>query len=627
MEKEGRILKIDLTKREISKEILAPAVYEKYPGGSSLGMYLMLRDMDPKVDPLSQDNYLIFSVSPLTGFPISGASRMCVTTKSPLTQTAGDSQVGGYIPAALAGNHWDAIIITGKAENPLYLYIDGEDVQLRDASRIWGAFTGEADRLIAEDLGNSNFESAIIGPAGENMVRFAAIMHRQSRANGRNGVGAVMGSKNLKALVVKKAKARIPFDSDKLQGLTGNIKERIEANPSAIDLGVNGSAGCLGSYARAGLLASRNWEAGVFEGWENITGAAIRENYLKKRETCFACAIRCKGVVEIPGRVVSEYGGPEYETCATFGSYCENSDLASICEANMLCNMYGLDTISCGAVIAFAMSCYEEGILKPEDSEGLQITFGNSLVIAPLIEKIGRREPGLGQLLSLGSLEAARILGSSAMKHVVACKGQEFPAHMPQMKPNLSINYAVNPFGADHQSSEHDPALMAPEDDQSWAWVNMLADFQRCNRYGVLNANKAKYAWETQKFYSMLDTLCLCQFVWGATWQLYGPLDLVTLCKAGADWDVSIDTLQEIGERRIVMMRLFNEANGFGKEQDNLPEKVILPMTGSDGEINVIDPEEFKDALNAYYSFAGWDPNTGKVGREAKERLGLDWVK
>lgn len=624
--KDAKLLYVDLTNKTTETKTLDGETYRKYPGGSALGLYLMMHEMDPHVDPLSPENMMVFAVSPLTGIAISGNSRMCLTTKSPLTGTVGDSQVGGFIPAAVKGNGWDAIVIKGKAETPVYLYIDKEKAELRDARDIWGKITGEAEKAIEEDLGETKLESAIIGPAGENLVSYASIMHMRSRAFGRNGVGAVMGSKNLKALVVKKAPPAKAVDPAGMKTLTLDVKERMAANPTIVDTSENGSAGCVDGHAAEGFLPSYNWEKGIMDDWIKTAGTTITNTVLKTRETCFGCAIRCKGVVDIPGKADPEYGGPEYETCATFGSYCGNTDLAEICHANQLCNMYGMDTISCGATIAWAMDCFEKGILTEEQTDGLKLNFGNAEVFEPLIEKIAAKEPGIGELLAMGSAAAAKTLGQEAEDLVVACKGQEWPAHMVQFKPNLAVNYAANPFGADHQSSEHDPALMAPDDDQNWIWPNMLDKFEKCDRYGVLDGNKAKFAYATQKFYSMMDTLCLCQFAWGPAWQLYGPEELITYCKAAADWDVTIDELQEIGERRINMMRLFNAKLGLDRKDDTLPKKAFLPIEYTDGEVAQLTPEEFEHAMDVYYAYAGWDVKTGLPTQETIKRLGLEWI-
>lgn len=626
MIKDARILTVDLTDESCRVETLPAEIYRKYPGGSALGMYLMLQRMDPKAEPLSPENLLIFSVSPLTGIPISGQSRMCVTTKSPLTGTAGDSQVGGFIPAHIKGNGYDSIVVKGKAKRPVYLYIEKDKVEIRDAAKLWGKVTGEAEKLIYEDLGDTKVESSMIGPAGENQVLFANIMHMRSRANGRNGVGAVMGSKNLKALVVKRQPPVKPEDPDGMKTLTLDVKERIAANEVIVDTALNGSAGVVEFHGAEGFLPTNNWESGVLEDYIKIGGSTITETILKQRETCFGCAIRCKGVVEVPGKADPEYGGPEYETCATFGSYCGNTDLGDICHANQLCNMYGLDTISCGATIAFAMDCYEKGLLTKEQTDGLELKFGRGDVFEPLIKKIAYQEEGIGALLAQGSARAAAVIGNGAEALAVTTKGQEWPAHMVQMKPNLAVNYAVNNFGADHQSSEHDPTLMAAEDSNDWIWANMLESFEKCDAYGVLDANKAKFALATQKFYSTLDTLCLCQFAWGPSWQLYGPVELMEFCKYGVGWDTSIQELQEIGERRINMMRMFNAKLGYTRKDDCLPPKAFLSIPSGPNQGIGIIKEDFEKALDAYYEFAGWDKETGIPTAETLKRLGLEWL-
>ena len=623
---DARILNIDLTNQTYDLEILPSEVYRKYPGGSALGMYLMLREMKPGIDPLSPENMLIFSVSPLTGIPISGQSRMCVTTKSPLTGTAGDSQVGGFIPAHVKGNGYDSIVFRGKSKKPVYVYIDKDKVEFHDGKNVWGKTTGETEDIIRNELGESKVEISAIGPAGENLVKIASIMHMKNRANGRNGVGAVMGSKNLKALVVRKQTPCKPVDPVGMKELTINVRERIAVNPAMVDTAENGTAGVVDFHVAEGFMPSYNWTRGTMEGSENILGTTITRTILKERDTCFGCAIRCKPMVEIEGKASPEFGGPEYETLATFGSYCGNSNLPDLCEANQLCNMYGIDTISCGATIAFAMECFEKGLLSLKDTGGLELKFGNSKVFAPLIKKIAFQEEGIGKLLSQGSYKAAIDIGKGAEAFAITCKGQEIPAHMVQMKPNLAVNYAVNNFGADHQSSEHDPALMAADDANDWIWINQLAKFEKCESYGILDANKAKFALETQKYYSMMDSLCLCQFVWGPAWQLYGPSDLVLFCKYAAGWETSIKELQEIGERRINMMRLFNAREGFGRKQDTLPERMFIEMPDGPNAGVGIKRYEFEKALDSYYEMAGWDKETGIPLKETNIRLGLDWI-
>lgn len=622
---DAKILDIDLSSGSIKTKSLSGEIYRLYPGGSSLGLYLALQEMGAGINPLSPDNMLIFSVSVLTGLPISGQSRLTVTTKSPLTGTIGDSQSGGFFPAQLKINGYDAIIFRGKSDKPVYLYIDGETVELKDASSIWGKVTGEAEKMIKQELDDDQLEIAQIGPAGENMVKYASIMNMSNRANGRNGTGAVMGSKQLKAVVVKKGKARKAADQDGFKTLTGNVKQRIRENEGIEGLGEFGTDGELIGHNGEGFLPTRNFSSGYFDDRaKKITGTTMAETILTGRDTCFSCAIRCKRVVEVEGKVDPFYGGPEYETCAAFGSYCLTENLEDIAVANQYCNMYGIDTISCGATIAFVMECVEKGILSKSDTDGMDITFGNGAVYPELIRKIALRD-GIGDMMAEGSYRMAEILGPEAMPLSVSVKKQELPAHMPQYKPAMGLIYAVNNFGADHQSCEHDPFLTMPSDAKEQVWLGMLGINLLYDDQKILDDGKVRFAIAGQKFYSMMDTLCLCQFAWGPSWQLYGPADLVDACNYGAGWQTSIQELMDVGERRINMMRWFNVRDGFSAKDDVLPERIFDPMPDGPSEGHQMKKEDFEAARETYYAFMGWDQE-GKPTEATLRRLSLNWL-
>ena len=622
MNQKAKILYVDLANKSTSVKELDAATYRKYPGGASLGTYLMLKEMDPTVDPFSPENMLIFSVSNVKGYPVAGLSRMTVSTKSPLTGGIGDAQVGGFIPVHLRANGYDSVVFKGKASNPVYLYIDGDNVEVRDATKMWGMTTDQTEDAIEADLGTDKLEMSVIGPAGENLVKYAAIIHMKNRANGRTGTGAVMGSKNLKALVVKRQPMPKPHDPEGLKTLTSNWKERVEKN--GFDLGEHGTIITIGGNQSVGFLPSYNWNSGQLDGWEKIHGETLTETYLVGRDTCYACAIRCKREVEIPGKVDKKFGGPEYETGATFGSYCGNTSMEDLCVANAMCNAYGLDTISCGATIAWAMDCFEKGIITTKDTDGIELKFGNGKAFEPLIKKIALREEGIGNILADGSERAAKRFGPAAEDLVVTTKGSEWPAHMPQFKANLAVGYAVNNFGADHQSSEHDAGLMGPPDSQAWRWGSMLGKFEHFDKPGILDDNKAHYGWETQKYYSMMDTIGICMFAYGLNWQMYGPQDVLDMLKYTVNWDATIEELQEIGERKIVMQRMFNVKNGFSRKDDKLPKKAWLPITVGD-ETYQLKPEDFEAALDSYYKYAGWDSN-GIPTKETLKKLDLDWI-
>lgn len=619
---EARLLDIDLTNMKITVKTLPSEIYRLYPGGSALGLYLILKEMEPDVEPFSPDNLFVLTVSPLTGLPISGLSRMTITTKSPLTGAIGDSQAGGFFPAHLKGNGWDGVIIRGKAERPVYLHIDGDSVRLKPAEHLWGKITGEAERLLRGDLGEQ-IEIAQIGPAGENLVRYACVLNMCNRANGRNGTGAVMGSKNLKAIVVNKTGPVKPVQIDGFNKLSKSVKERLNGNRMMEDFGKYGTSGGLEFFNCMGFLPTRNMNGGWFpEGAGNISGIAMANSILKSRDTCYACAVRCKRVVEISGMVSPVYGGPEYETSAMLGSNCGITKLETIAVSNQLCNMYGLDTISCGATIAFAMECFEKGILSVEDTGGIELRFGNDEAVPKLIEMIAKRQ-GIGGVLAEGSKRASMIIGNGASDAAMTVKGQEIPAHMPQYKPALGIVYAVNPFGADHQSSGHDTDVVYGGDNER---LPQLGIWKGYDSPFIIDDEKVRFAFISQCFYSLMDTLCMCQFVWGFSWQLYGPSDIVELCRYGVGWDTSMYELMLAGERRINMMRSFNAREGFTKKDDRLPSRFFNPLPDGPSKDISIDETEFNAAVKVYYQIAGWDDHTGNPREETLKRLSLSWI-
>jgi len=622
---DAKILDVDLTVGKIETSTIPGETYRLYPGGSALGLYLILQEMEPGIDPLSPENMLVFSTSVLTGLPISGQSRVMITTKSPLTETIGDSQAGGFFPAHLRNSGYDAVVFRGKSEKPVYLYIDGNDVILKDASAVWGKVTGETERIIREELDEDQLEIAEIGPAGENLVKYASIMNMANRANGRNGTGAVMGSKNLKAIAVKKVKPRKPYDAEGFKKLSGNVKERIAENPNIQGLGASGTNGELAPTSEEGFLPTRNFLSGYFgEKVEKIGGDTLMNTIFKESDTCFACAIRCKRVVEIEGKVDPLYGGPEYETAATFGSYCDVDSLEDVSIANQYCNMYGLDTISCGATIAFAMECYEKGLLTKEDTDGMELAFGKSEYFPELIEKIALRK-GFGDLLAEGTHRAAEKLGPEAMPLSMCVKKQEMPAHMPHYKPAIGLLYAVNSFGADHQSCEHDPFLTMPEDSFERKRLAMIGISKGYEDSFSMDDDKVRFTVAGQQFFSTLDTLGLCQFAWGPTWQLYGPDDLIDFCEAGVGWETSIEELLEIGERRINMMRYFNMREGFDKKDDYLPERMYEPLPDGPQKGFQLDKDIFMNFRDNYYQFVDWDEN-GNPSEETLRKLSLGWL-
>jgi aldehyde:ferredoxin oxidoreductase len=632
----GKILRVDLTKGQFDVEEPDEGFYRKYLGGSALAMHYLLKEMPAGVDPLSPENMLVLALSVLTGAAISGQSRITAAAKSPLTGAIGDSQGGGFFPAELKFAGFDAIVIKGRAEKPVYLWINDGQVELRDASHLWGKITGEAEAIIKDDLGDEKIEILQIGPAGENGVRFAGIFSMSNRANGRTGMGAVMGSKNLKAVAVRGKNRPKVADKAGLSELAKWGAANLEDSDIA-GLAKYGTAETTGSNQTSGTLPTYNFNSGVFDKWESIDGTTMYDTVLRGaaegkqdrvgRDTCYACTVRCKRVVEItegPYQVDPHYGGPEYETTSTFGNYCAIDDLAAVCKANEICNKYGMDSISCGATISWAFEAFNEGKLTLKDTDGLDLTWGNAESMVKLTEKIAKRE-GFGDILAEGSERAAKKIGRGTEEFLITFKGQEAPAHMPRVKRSLAIIYATNPFGADHQSHEHDPAI---EDDFEYYTDRLaLIGFHEAQEPRSLSDEKIRFMMATQHMYSLLDSLNLCQFVYGPAWQLYGPADILELVRTVTGWEkIDIDELQKVGERRLNMMRAFNAREGLDRKDDRAAEKIFKPLKGGVSNGWKIDRDEFESAIDTYFKMCGWDVETGVPTRDKLEELGLDWV-
>ncbi len=624
----GKILHVDLTAGKLRVETPSEEFYQTYLGGSAMGTYYVFKNTPAGADPLGAQNTLTIMLSATTGVSISGQSRMTANAKSPLTGLIGDSQVGGFFPAEMKFSGFDGFVFTGKSPKPVYLWAHDGEAELRDASHLWGKVTGETEQIIRQELGDAKIEIAQIGPSGENLSRYAAIMNMSNRANGRTGMGAVMGSKNLKAIAVRghlKVKTADPAAITKLARLA---PQRVKDIPDMKGLQDFGTASVLNYQNTSGGLPTRNYTSGTFEQAEDISGETMAETILLHNDTCYACVVRCKRVVETEYQkehVDKLYGGPEYETLSTFGSYCAIGDLDAISLANQVCNQNGLDTIACGATIAFAMDCFEHGMLTLKDTGGIELRFGSAQAMLAMLDKIVKRE-GLGDLLANGSAYAAEKIGRGAPDLVVAVKNHELPAHMPQVKRSLALIYAVNPFGADHQSHEHDPAYTP---DTASYNLERMAEIGLTNPMSdrVLDREKVKMALRTEWDYCFIDSAQFCQFVYGPAWQVYGPKDQAALINATTGWNWSVDDILKLGERRLNMLRAFNAREGVGRERDTLPKRVYdEPLKGGASDGVAVTREEVEKALDMYYEMCGWDVSTGKPTAAKLQELGLGWM-
>jgi aldehyde:ferredoxin oxidoreductase len=625
----GKILHVDLTAGKLEIEEPPETFYRKYMGGSAMGLYYILKGMPAGVEPLAPENVLTLFAGVTTGAPISGQSRMNVNARSPQSGAIGDSQSGGYFPAELKFSGFDGIVVKGKAPKPVYLSILNGKVELHDAAHLMGKLTGEVDALLRQEAGEPKAEVLQHGPAAEKGVIFSSLVSMATRNNGRTGMGLVMAGKNLKAIVVKGKGLEAVADPAALAVLNRAGPKLMPGNPDVDGLGTHGTASVLSPQNLMGTLPTHNYNEGQFEFADDISGERMSETILKKRETCHACVVRCKRIVEIkdgPYPVDPLYGGPEYETLGTFGSYCAIRDLAAVAYANQVCNQYGVDTISCGATIAFAMECFEKGIIGLEQTGGLELRFGSAPAMLEALQQIVENRGPLGVVLSQGSARAAAAWGPAAAECLVTVKNQEAPAHMPQAKKSLGLIYAVNAFGADHQSSEHD--WMYEDGVASPLYLERLAelDLKDPCEAGSLGSEKVRFAFYTQVFYSLLDTLELCQFVWGPAWTLYGPTETVQMVNAVTGWRTSMHELMKVGQRRLNLLRAFNAREGFSRKDDVLPKKFYTALGGAGPTAGVaLDPAEMDAALDLYYQMNGWTPD-GIPTRAALADLGIEWA-
>ena len=615
----GKILRVNLTDGAITVEEPKDIVYRRYMGGGGLASYFMLREMKPGIDPLGPENMLIFMTSVLGAGQLSGTNRFTAAAKSPLTNGFGESEAGGYWGPELKATGFDGIIVTGKSEKPVYLYITDEKAELRDASHLWGKITDEVQDTIIEETGEARTRVLQIGIAGENLVRYASIVNDLSHFNGRSGIGAVMGSKNLKAIACRGGKRMKPVDMALSKQVFGWFRDTYDKSKDVFHL--LGSPRGVKALQAGGILPTQNFRHGTFDGFENITGEALVENILHKRGTCYACSIACKREVEVEELGVDpKFGGPEYETLASTGSLLKVPDLKQVALSNQMLAQYVLDTISCGMSIAFAMECYEKGLITKEDTGGIELNWGNHEAAQALIKMIATRE-GIGDLLAEGVKRAAEKIGKGSEKFALHTKGQELPMHEARGKKGLALAYALSPTGADHMEAPHDPP-----------WGGFHAETTVLPEMGILeapgpltlDAEKAKVYYKIQRVWSTYNTVGMCDFA-------AAPLNHISLTKlvehmrAVTGWDVSLHELIKAGERADTMARIFNAREGFTPADDTIPERLF---DGLEGPLNGerIDPEELEIAKQAYYQIAGWDPKTGWPTQAKLMELDLEWA-
>lgn len=616
----GRILKVDLTNRKIEIEERDDAFYRRYLGGRALVAYYLLQEMPPAVNPLGPDNMLVFAPGVLTGAPVSGTGRNSVGARSPLTGAIGSSEAGGFWGAELKRAGYDAIVLRGKASSPVYLWVQPAQVELRDATQLWGTTTGECEKALWEELGDRKVRTALIGPAGESMVRYAAVANDRSHFAGRGGLGAVMGSKRLKGIAVRASSGPGGMQIANPAGvreISRWLGSHMELGSSLHDVGTPGQVMRLST---AGGLPTRNFRAGHFDGDGKINGHVMRDTILVDRGTCAGCVIRCKRIVQVgePYYVDPGYGGPEYESVAALGSCVGVDDLMVVAKANERCAAYGLDTISTGVSIAFAMECFERGLLSSSDTGGLALRWGDGQLVLRLVDQIAHRD-GFGSFLAEGVARMAAQIGQGSEEFALHVKGQELPMHEPRIKHMLGVGFGLSPTGADHQHNMHDTMVQGegPALDKLRIYNPELRPVETT----LLNEDKTQLYFHFVNQAHFWDCAIMCHFM------PYDPEQMVKLLNAVTGWDVGVAETQEMGQRAITLSRIFNLREGFTAAYDRLPDRFYAPF--QEGEMRTarsLDKSASEWVRRRYYELMGWEAETGIPTCEALERLDIGWA-
>lgn len=591
----GSILRVDLTKGTIKEQSFDEDTLKKYLGGSGLGVKILFEETNAKTDPLEPENLLIFMTGPLVGTPALSFGRHQAITRSPLTNSYGEGNAGGTWGVKLKRAGFDGIVVTGKAPKPVYIYIEDGKAQILDASDLWGKDTYQVDDIQKNTHGDKTI-TASIGQAGENLVRFAAIMNdgADGRTTARCGLGAVMGSKNLKAISLNgNRRPALARENEMMQ----SVKEWSKKVRTTLkEFSKYGTTMGMETVEAIGDLPIKNWSAGNFD-VENITGQTMAETILVRNYYCAQCVIGCGRTIEIKeGKYKCvRGGGPEYETMGMLGSNCMINDLSAIAYGNELCNRYGLDTISTGSTVSFVMEAYENGVITKEMLGGIEAKWGNSDAMIEIIKKIAFRE-GIGNILAEGTKRAAGLIGGLAPEFAVHVRGLEFPAHDPRAANSVGLQYATSTRGACHVNAyihDFETAGSFP----GFGYYKKM-DLDRFSTEG-----KEEFTKVTQDFMALCDSFICCKFI------IFGLGDdtfrLITeWLNSATGWSISEEDLLKTGERIFNLKRMYLIRDGQSRKDDVLPPK-MRKRRGTGGSANHIP--EVDGMIDEYYELRGWN--------------------
>jgi aldehyde:ferredoxin oxidoreductase len=599
----GVILRVNLSSGRISKDALDAQQLRDYIGGTGLGVRLMFDEVSPAIDPLSAEAKLFFLTGPVTASALGTAGRFQVVFKSPLTRILCDSSSGGFWGKELKNAGYDVLVVEGRAERPVYLWIKDYQVEIRPADSVWGKNCYETIGAINEEVNDRKASVLCIGQAGENLVSYACLINDKGRAVGRGGPGAVMGSKNLKAIAVKGSRNFTMTDPNEFKKLAISLNKKNATIDGIADLRTLGTAEVMDNSWPVSDIPVKNWSLGSNqEICLSLGGKKMKETMLVKHVGCYQCSIGCSRWVRIEsGEYQLDAPGPEYETLGSLGSMCMISNLEAVAYANHLCNIYGLDTITCGSTIAFTMECFEKGLITVDDTEGIEFTWGNEKAMLQAIELIANCK-GIGRLLGQGTRSMAEQIGGGALDFAVQVKGLELPMHDPRAFFSWASNYATSPRGGCHLHGM--TGVYENTNDPMPEW-GLTGFYPRHS-----NEGKAKITRVAQNWSHILDSMVLCYF---ATFALT-PSGMAALLNTAAGQNYTAEDLFTIAERINALYRSYNFLCGIRPTDDTLPVRSLTPLAegGAAGKIPDLEYQ-----LREYYHLREWDD----LGRPSYRRL------
>jgi aldehyde:ferredoxin oxidoreductase len=610
----GKFLYVDLTHKKFKAEILEAGFCSKYVGGNGFAIRLLYDNTKAGINPLSPENVLVFAVGPFAGTMVPTSGKYIVQAKSPLTGFMGESVSSGAFGQTLKRAGYDAIVIKGRSEKPVYLFVDDDIVHFSDAKNLWGKDALETSDLIIDEIGDENVGTATIGPAGENHVRFANITNDRTRQAGRAGMGAVMGSKNLKALAIRGTNSVEVQDLDKLMEVCKELYEQCQgAGTEAYR--AYGTPVSVMIHQNAGVLPTRNWQQSTFESAENMSGDLINERYLVKVVACSGCPIGCEHVTAVEeGTYTGLRYSIEWETIYSLGSECGIGYLPAVLKAGDLCDRLGLDTISTGVTIGWAMECFEKGLLTKNEVDGIELTFGNHEALIDVIKKIAYRQ-GIGDFLAEGTKKASNKLGKQSEHFAMHNKGLELPGYDLRAMKGSALGFTTSTRGGCHLRSS-----MYDFDFRGWEEVDR---FKADKMYGGIVK-------EREDLWTIVDSLILCKFIRGVVYDPKSPAaayekfsELYTLVTG---IEMTADSLRRAGERVYNLEKAYNVREGWVKKDDYPPPRVMKdPIPDGPSKGSLVTKEEFDMMLEAYFNSRGWT-SEGIPTKQKLRELGLDDV-